>query len=247
MKIDMELKPGDVVLLKVLACVLILFFMARFLIFPGIEKHQDLVIKKDDLTIEKQEMQYTISNKAAIEKKIEAQKENLKKAQEGFYDLMENREVDSLVTGLALKHDLFPVYLNIEDPVAGVPAAYHLAEASGDFSESSSTLAKNEATREEATEELDGEDSSAEEPQSTLPYVQYVNTTTVTITLQGQEAQIRELLDDIAKNYPGIQVRSFDMQSGTYVDSSLQKTEQMNCNCVLAVYTCGELSNTKGE
>lgn len=221
MKIDMELKSGDVVLLKVLACVLILFFMARFLIFPGMEKHQDLVAKKDDLTIEKQEMQYTISSKASTEKKIVTQKENLKKAQEGFYDLMENREVDSLITGLALKHGLFPVYLNIEDPVAGVPAAYQLSEAS--------------------------EDSSAEESQSTLPYVQYVNTTTVTITLQGQEAQIRELLDDIAKNYPGIQVRSFDMQSGTYVDSSLQKTEQMNCNCVLAVYTCGELSNTKGE
>ena len=225
MKIDMELKPGDVVLLKVLACVLILFFMARFLIFPGMEKHQDLVAKKDDLTIEKQEMQYTISSKASTEKKIVTQKENLKKAQEGFYDLMENREVDSLITGLALKHDLFPVYVNIEDPVAGVPAAYQLSEASDDSSE----------------------DSSAEESQSTLPYVQYVNTTTVTITLQGQEAQIRELLDDIAKNYPGIQVRSFDMQSGTYVDSSLQKTEQMNCNCVLAVYTCGEFSNTKGE
>jgi hypothetical protein len=224
-KIDMELKPGDVVLLKVLACVLILFFMARFLIFPGMEKHQDLVAKKDDLTIEKQEMQYTISSKASTEKKIVTQKENLKKAQEGFYDLMENREVDSLITGLALKHDLFPVYLNIEDPVAGVPVAYQLSEASDDSAE----------------------DSSAEEPQSTLPYVQYVNTTTVTITLQGQEVQIRELLDDIAKNYPGIQVRSFDMQSGTYVDSSLQKTEQMNCNCVLAVYTCGELSNTKGE
>lgn len=225
MKIDMELKPGDVVLLKVLACVLILFFMARFLIFPGMEKHQDLVAKKDDLTIEKQEMQYTISSKASTEKKIVTQKENLKKAQEGFYDLMENREVDSLITGLALKHDLFPVYLNIEDPVAGVPVAYQLSEASDDSAE----------------------DSSAEEPQSTLPYVQYVNTTTVTIILQGQEVQIRELLDDIAKNYPGIQVRSFDMQSGTYVDSSLQKTEQMNCNCVLAVYTCGELSNTKGE
>ena len=225
MKIDMELKPGDVVLLKVLACVLILFFMARFLIFPGMEKHQDLVAKKDDLTIEKQEMQYTISSKASTEKKIVTQKENLKKAQEGFYDLMENREVDSLITGLALKHDLFPVYLNIEDPVAGVPVAYQLSEASDDSAE----------------------DSSAEEPQSTLPYVQYVNTTTVTITLQGQEVQIRELLDDIAKNYPGIQVRSFDMQSGTYVDSSLQKTEQMNCKCVLAVYTCGELSNTKGE
>ena len=60
---------------------------------------------------------------------------------------MENREVDSLITGLALKHDLFPVYLNIEDPVAGVPAAYQLSEASDDSSE----------------------DSSTEESQSTLP------------------------------------------------------------------------------
>lgn len=64
------------------------------------EKHQDLVAKKDDLTIEKQEMQCTISSKASTEKKIATQKENLKKAQEGFYDLMENREVDSLITGL---------------------------------------------------------------------------------------------------------------------------------------------------
>ena len=91
MKIDMELKPGDVVLLKVLACVLILFFMARFLIFPGMEKHQDLVAKKDDLTIEKQEMQCTISSKASTEKKIATQKENLKKAQQGKPGKLETR------------------------------------------------------------------------------------------------------------------------------------------------------------
>lgn len=213
MKIDMELKEGDVVLLKVLACVLILFFMARFLIFPGIEKHQNLVAEKEDVTVEKQEMQYTIDSKATTEKKIEKQKEELKQEKEGFYDLMENREVDALVTGLALKHDLFPVSLNIDDPVPGIPVAYQ----------------------------------AAANTDSGLSYGQYVNTTTVTITLQGKEAQIRELLDDIARNYPGIQVRSFDMQTATYVDSSLQRTEQMNCNCILAVYTCGELGSTKGE
>ena len=51
--------------------------------------------------------------------------------------------------------------------------------------------------------------------------MQYVNTTTVSMTLQGNESQIREMLDDIAKNYPGVQVRSFDMNENTYVDSSL--------------------------
>ena len=41
---------------------------------------------------------------------------------------------------------LWIIVMNIEDPVAGIPAAYQLSEAS--------------------------EDSSAEESQSTLPYVQ---------------------------------------------------------------------------
>lgn len=218
MKIDMELKPGDVVLLKLLACVVILFFMGRFLIFPGIEKHQDLAAKKDEVTVQKQEMQYTMDSRDVTEKKIATQKENLKKSKEGFYEVMENQDVDTLVTGLALKHNLLPVYLNIEDPVAGIPSAYQSTKTTEDDAQQSGSI-----------------------------YVQYVNTTTVTITLQGSESEIRELLDDIAKNYPGIQVRSFDMEAQTYVDSELQSTEQMNCNCVLAVYTCGELSNTKGE
>ena len=44
MKLEMDLKPKDIVLLKVLGCVLIAFVMIRFLIFPGIEKHMDLVV-----------------------------------------------------------------------------------------------------------------------------------------------------------------------------------------------------------
>ena len=59
--------------------------------------------------------------------------------------------------------------------------------------------------------------------------MQYVNTTTVSMTLQGNEPQIREMLDDIARNYPGVQVRSFDMNENTYVDSSLQQVSQNNC------------------
>ena len=262
MKIDMELKPGDIVLLKVLACVLILFFMGRFLIFPGLEKHQDLVSAKEDAESTRQEMQFTIDKESTYEEMITAQQENLKKASEGYYDLMANREVDELVTGLVLQHDLFPVSLNIADPVPGVPEAYQSMETaqSTDSSENESTQEKNEKTKDAADAELDGTSDSdstdssdgAGDSGSDTTYLQYVNTTTVTLALQGSEERIRELLDDIAKNYPGIQVRSFDMQENTYVDSNLQAVGQMNCNCVLAVYTCGELTNantanTEGE
>ena len=50
MKLETELKPGDIVLLKVLACILILFFTLRFLVFPGLEKNQDLQNEKEQVS-----------------------------------------------------------------------------------------------------------------------------------------------------------------------------------------------------
>ena len=66
MKLEMELKPGDVVLLKFLACLLIIFFSFRFFVFPGIEKHQDLVRVKEEKQIQKDEMEKTIEDRPVI-------------------------------------------------------------------------------------------------------------------------------------------------------------------------------------
>ena len=237
MKLETELKPGDIVLLKVLACILILFFTLRFLVFPGLEKNQDLQNEKEQVEQTKQEMKDTIKQKSIVEKKIVKQKAELMDASQGFYDLLENQQVDELVTGIALKHNLKPVYLKIEGTEAGVPAAYQTVTQTD---ESGAQTAKS------AQEELD---ENNQEPSSDTDYepevvLQYVNTTTVSMTLQGNESQIRDMLDDIAKNYPGVQVRSFDMNENTYGDSSLQQISQNNCECVLAVYTCGQLGTT---
>lgn len=207
MKLELELKPSDVILLKLLACVLIIFFAFRFFVFPGIEKHQNLTSQKDTLTYQKEEMQQTISSKAATEQLIEKQKENLAESAEGFYEVMENQQLDELITGLALQHNLFPVSLNISQPVAGVPGAYQSGTTSSDSANTESNS-----------------------------FIQYLSTVTVSVTLQGTETQICELIDDVAKNYPGIQIRSLDMQKATYVNANLQAVEQMNCSCEFAVY-----------
>ena len=207
MKLELELKPSDVILLKLLACVLIIFFAFRFFVFPGIEKHQNLTSQKDTLTYQKEEMQQTISSKAATEQLIEKQKENLAESAEGFYEVMENQQLDELITGLALQHNLFPVSLNISQPVAGVPGAYQSGTTSSDSANTESNS-----------------------------FVQYLSTVTVSVTLQGTETQICELIDDVARNYPGIQIRSLDMQKATYVNANLQAVEQMNCSCEFAVY-----------
>ena len=245
MKIDMNLKPGDITLLKVLSCALIIFFLGYFIILPGIGKHQDLVADKENAEQTKQEMQDTIDNKPLYEKMVAKQKSELEEASKGYYRPMANREVDELVTGLVLQHSLFPVYLNISDPVSGVPAAY--LSASQTSADSSASTDSTESAEDSGAS--DSEDSSASTNNSELLYQHYVSTINVDVTLQGTEDNIRALLDDIANNYPGIQVRSFSMQENTYVDSSMQTVGMMNCSCVFAIYTCEDLTNgnTEGE
>lgn len=218
MKLEMELKPGDVVLLKFLACLLIIFFSFRFFVFPGIEKHQDLVQVKEEKQIQKDEMEKTIEDRPVNEEKIVKLNQKLAESGKGFYELLENQEVDELVTGLALKQGLKPVYLKIENTTPGIPAAYQ-------------TVVKSK----------DSDDTTEAGSHSGSSVLKYVNTTTVSITLQGSEQQIRAMLDDIARNYPGVQVRSFHMEESTYVDDSLQQVSQNNCECTMAVYTCGQL------
>ncbi len=244
MKLDLELKQGDIVLLKVLACVLIIFFSFRFLILPGFEKHQDLELEKENTEAQQLDMQQTIDSAPFMKEKIVKQKAALKEVSKGYYDLMENQEVDELITGLILKHNLFPVYLSISEPAPGIPLSYYLASV-----EASKTHTRT------AYEELDGETESETETSvdgsdlaESRPVLQYTNTTSVSVTIQGKESDIKSLLDDIARNYPGIQARSFDMSSSTYVDERLKNVEQINCNCVFSVYTCGEIGGgTAGE
>lgn len=245
MKLELELKPSDIILLKLLACVLIIFFSFRFFIFPGIEKHQDLISQKDTLTYQKEEMQQTISSKAATEQLIEQQKDNLSESAEGFYEVMENQQLDELITGLALQHNLFPVSLNISQAVAGVPGAYQSGTTS---SNSTNTESLENTDNIENTENSESSESSdfSDLTANSNNYVPYLSTVTVSVTLQGTEEQIRELIDDVAKNYPGIQIRTMDMQKATYVNASLQTVEQMNCNCDFAVYMYQKEDTSEG-
>lgn len=252
MKLEMDLKPKDIVLLKVLGCVLIAFVMIRFLIFPGIEKHMDLVDQRDEVVAEQEDMQALIDRKDVFDAIIANQQSSLKSAQEGYYDLLENREVDELITGIVLNHNLFPVYLNITDTTAGVPEAYLYAPqaatsntSTADSSADTSTDATQDSAAADSTDSSDSEDSATES--SAAVSAPYVNTTSVDVTIRGSEAEIKAFLDDIARNYPGIQVRTFNMQENDYVNTTMQTVSEMSCSCTLAVYVCGEQQTAQTE
>ncbi len=242
MKLDTELKPGDIVLLKGLGCVLIVVLFMQLLIFPGLNKHEDLSASLEAKTAQKQEMEDTIANMPAVEETIAKQEETLKAAQDQYYGLLENQEIDELVTGVALNHSLFPVSLSIAETEDAVPDAYFLSEraVAADAAENSDP--------DTAAAELDGAEDSGDSADTVTPvYAQYVHITDVSLTVRGREDMIRSFLNDIAVDYPGLQVRSFTMQEGTYLNENLDSVDTTTCSCVIAVYTCGDASSTGEE
>ena len=193
-------------------------------------------------------MEDTIANMPAVEETIAKQEETLKAAQDQYYGLLENQEIDELVTGVVLNHSLFPVSLSIAETRDAVPDAYFLSARAG-----TADTAEN-SDPDTATAELDGgEDSgdsadSADSADTVTPvYAQYVHITDVSLTVRGSEDMIRSFLNDIAVDYPGLQVRSFTMQEGTYLNENLDSVDTTTCSCVIAVYTCGDASSTGEE
>ena len=253
MKLEMDLKPKDIVLLKVLGCVLIAFVMIRFLIFPGIEKHMDLVDQRDEVVAEQEDMQALIDRMDTFDAIIANQQSSLKSAQEGYYDLLENREVDELITGIVLNHNLFPVYLNITDTTAGVPESLFVCPNRQQRAilrrqtvpQTLRRMQSQDSAAADSTDSSDSKDSATES--SAAVSAPYVNTTSVDVTIRGSEAEIKAFLDDIARNYPGIQVRTFNMQENDYVNTTMQTVSEMSCSCTLAVYVCGEQQTAQTE
>ena len=164
---------------------------------------------------------------------------------------MENNNVDELVTGIALAHGLFPAALSIEDSVPGGPAAYGVTGDTRDTTSASEV--------DQMQEEAEGANDDTDDTTGTgnrliaEPYVsdiQYMNTTQATLTLQGTEEELQAFLDDIAKHYPAIQVRSMQATQQTYVGQNLKAVNQLDITCTLAVYTCGDKNHeevTTGE
>ena len=105
-------------------------------------------------------------------------------------------EVDELITGIVLNHNLFPVYLNITDTTAGVPEAYLYAPqaatgntSTADSSADTSTDATQDSAAADSTDSSDSKDSATES--SAAVSAPYVNTTSVDVTIRGSEAEIK--------------------------------------------------------
>ena len=123
----LELTQKALFLLKLSLSVLIIFFTIRFAVMPGISRYQENILKRQELREIMAEMQDAIDKTPEKTKLAEEKLEELRQASKDYYEIMENREMDGIITGLALKHGLFPVSLTLEQAAPGIADPYRYA------------------------------------------------------------------------------------------------------------------------
>lgn len=228
----LEVTAKDIRLIKWVVSILILALTLSLFVWPGIGRIQESGSILGDARLQKAQMEEEIDNINALEFYIQQQREELEELASPYYGNLENHQVDELVTGIILDHDLFPVALSIRESGMGAAAPYpflsHGAQASsgGSGVQSGSEAGSGSQSGSEAGR---GDNSGA------------LRQIAAELSVQGREADIHAFLDDIERNYPAIQIRSFQMERGTYVDGSMELVERMSMSCQLAIYSCQEL------
>ena len=248
----LELTQRDILLLKLACSAVIAFFMIRFLLMPGLERFQENSIQNDILQETVDDMEETIEKIPVLEKAIESGLEELAEASAPYYERMENRQVDELLTGLALKHGLFPVSLTIDDAKASLPEPYLYSvkasqAAADDPSAGSESVSGGEGDGESAEGSneqgaVSGENTSGEPASGNPDGVGsvfsggYMKTAAGHMVLRGEEAMLFAFLGDVEENYPAIRVCSVGIEEGVYFDADWNRVEQSDMSCELEIY-----------
>lgn len=242
----LELTENDVLLLKLACSALIAFLIIRFLLMPGISRLQENMIQSGTLDETISTMEAAIDSIPTLEAAAESRLSQLAEVSKPYYERMENREVDELLTGLALKHGLFPVSLSIDGAKAAIPEPYLYGQTS-ESAEAGSTDTGLADADYGASSDTDLADTDLEGAGSTDTGLtgagtasavseNYILTAVGHMVLQGDESKLFALLDDVEDNYPALKLRFLRRDENLYFDADWNLVEQPDMSCDLAVY-----------
>lgn len=109
----LEVTEKDIMLLKVVISAFIAFMMLRFVIMPSLDTFKEKEFSLEEASLVADEMQASIDGIGILEKNVAAKVSALKESSLNYYNYMENRQMDELVTGIMLDNNLFPISLAI--------------------------------------------------------------------------------------------------------------------------------------
>lgn len=255
----MEMAPmtkRDKILLYVVLMLAFVVLFVRFLLIPGIENHQQAAA---DLS-EAQDAQTAMQDTIMMAGTYAANKNNnwgeLQTANANYYSLLSSDELDTLVTSLELNHNLQPDSLTIGEPVTQSLTYYIASENAGQSAAPSAAAATAPVTDTDDDSDSGDDSITADSVNTTaqgnailqqiltadlIPqYDQpgYYRSVAVSFRCTGDDSDFLSMLDDMAANYPSVQLVSFSIDTRSYADTDGSAVTATAFNVSLNVILC---------
>lgn len=235
---NLTLTERDKKLLGLTACLAILAVFGVHLIRPALAEHEALGSEYEAALQKQQEYQAQIDARAALDDSIAQNEAALKTAGEPYYpDGLETRQMDDIITGLALKNGLFPQSLTLTEAVPGAVRAYLAVQEQADGSAAPAEAADETGEASDAPQ-TDGSASSAEaEDAPQTGGGVYIGT--ATLSAQGDVSCWLRFLDEVERSCKGLRVTNFSISDYDYVENNTQAVSTSLITGTLEIYLCG--------
>ena len=208
----------DKKLLYFVGIAVFVFFFVRFLFLPAMDSLQRAEESLQTAGEARSEMELTIVQSPAAAVQVQQSEDALRSAVAAFYPALKSDALDALITGIELNHSLTPLSLTINAPVpvsgggdAGIADAY-------DWNDILAPM------------QPPVWDSAAD--------AEYLCSAAVSFRAQGSRADFAALLDDLAANYPAIELRRFSISDSTTMNQAGETAATSTFDCVVNVYLC---------
>lgn len=242
---NLTLTERDKKLLGLTACLAILAVFGVHLIRPALAEHEALGSEYEAALQKQQEYQAQIDARAALDDSIAQNEAALKTAGEPYYPAgLETRQMDDIITGLALKNGLFPQSLTLTEAVPGAVSAYLAVQEQADGSAAPAEGA--DQTGEAAdTPQTDGSAAPSEGADQTGEAADAPQTDggvyigTATLSAQGDVSQWLHFLDEVERSCKGLRVTNFSISDYDYVENNTQAVSTSLITGTLEIYLCG--------
>lgn len=215
---NLTLTERDKKLLGLTACLAILAIFGVHLIRPALAEQEALGGEYEAALRKQQEYQAQIDARAALDDSIAQNEAALKTAGEPYYPGgLETRQMDDIITGLALKNGLFPQSLTLTEAVPGADQTGEAADAP----------------------QADGSASPAGEASDEPQTGGGVYIGTATLSAQGDVSQWLHFLDEVERSCKGLRVTNFSISDYDYVENNTQAVSTSLITGTLEIYLCG--------
>lgn len=237
---NLTLTERDKKLLGLTACLAILAVFGVHLIRPALAEHEALGGEYEAALQKQQEYQAQIDARAALDDSIAQNEAALKTAGEPYYpDGLETRQMDDIITGLALKNGLFPQSLTLTEAVPGAVRAYLAVQEQADGSAAPAEGADQTGEAPDSSaapaEDADQTGEAADAPQTDGGV--YIGT--ATLSAQGDVSQWLHFLDEVERSCKGLRVTNFSISDYDYVENNTQAVSTSLITGTLEIYLCG--------